>query len=177
MKEEAPPRELVTKILEAATWAPTHHMTEPWRFVVLLGDERKRLGDSLATALEPSIQDDQKKQQLVAQEKLKPLSAPVIIAMIFSPKQGGKIIPQEEIVSAGAALQNALLAAHSLGLSTYVRTGPHVYLEPIKNFLSMKDTESLLAFIYLGYKAEEPRLTTRTSVEAKIEWRGSWTQA
>jgi nitroreductase len=174
MKEEAPPKDIIMRILEAATWAPNHHMTEPWRFVVFEGDERKKLGDALSKALEPTIKnDDQKREELLRQEKEKPLSAPVIIAMIFCPKQGGKIIPQEEIVSAGASLQNALLAAHSLGLSTFVRTGAHAYSEPVKNYLGIKENESLLAFVYLGYRAEEPRPTSRTSVEARIEWRGS----
>ena len=174
MKEEAPTKELVMRILEAATWAPNHHMTEPWRFVVLEGDERKKLGDALSEALQLAIKyDDQKREELLRQEKAKPLTAPVIVAMIFCPKQGGKIIPQEEIVSAGASLQNALLAAHSLGLSTFVRTGAHAYSEPVKNYLGIKEDESLLAFIYLGFRAEEPRPTSRSSIETRIEWRGS----
>jgi nitroreductase len=172
MREESPSRELVEKVLDAAIWAPNHHLTEPWRFVVLAGGERRQLGDRLSSALEQQIQSEQQKDELLKSEREKPLSAPVIIAMIFSPKDGAKIIPQEELVAAGASLENALLAAHSLGLGTFVRTGSHAYSETIRRYLEMKDKESLLAFIYLGYPAEPARPTSRTPVAAKIAWRG-----
>ncbi|MDQ3044099.1 MAG: nitroreductase family protein, partial [Chloroflexota bacterium] len=34
---ERPPRELIEQVLEAATWAPNHRLTEPWRFIVIAG--------------------------------------------------------------------------------------------------------------------------------------------
>ena len=44
-------KEQVETIIEAAIWAPNHYLTEPWRFVVLTGDERRKLGDAMSTAL------------------------------------------------------------------------------------------------------------------------------
>ena len=34
-KPEAPPRELLLSAVDAARWAPNHHLTEPWRFFLL----------------------------------------------------------------------------------------------------------------------------------------------
>lgn len=172
MRAETPTREIIERILEAASWAPNHHLTEPWRFVVLSGDERRNLGKKMSEALESRITDEQRKNQILLSESEKPLSAPVVIAMIFCPKEKSGIVPQEEMASAGASLQNALLAAHSLGLGTFVRTGRHAYSENVKNYLGIRKNESLLAFIYLGYPAESALPTNRTPIADKIEWRG-----
>jgi nitroreductase len=39
--------ELLLEILEDALWAPTHGLTQPWRFHVFVGDGRIRLADAL----------------------------------------------------------------------------------------------------------------------------------
>ena len=45
VKDEAVPSELIEKILEAGTFAPNHFRTEPWRFFVLQGEGRVKLGN------------------------------------------------------------------------------------------------------------------------------------
>ena len=42
--DERPDRALIEQVLESATWAPNHRLTEPWRFVVLAGQAREALG-------------------------------------------------------------------------------------------------------------------------------------
>ncbi|MGH2601765.1 MAG: nitroreductase family protein, partial [Dehalococcoidia bacterium] len=45
---ESVSREAVDGLIEAARWAPNHHLTEPWRFFVLTGDARVALGEAIA---------------------------------------------------------------------------------------------------------------------------------
>ena len=45
---DAPTREEIEELLELAVRAPNHHRTEPWRFYVVAGDERKRLANAIA---------------------------------------------------------------------------------------------------------------------------------
>ncbi len=125
--DRAPPRADIEAMMEAATWAPNHHMTEPWRFVVLEKDARRRLGVASPTAM-AGASAEPGPRRAAREGARKPLSTPVVIALIGSPGRGENVVPQEEIVAAGAALQNMLLAAHSLGLATSVRTGSHVLL-------------------------------------------------
>ena len=42
--DQVPTREQIKLLLEAATWAPNHHLTIPWRFVVVAGDVRAEFG-------------------------------------------------------------------------------------------------------------------------------------
>ena len=81
---------------------------------------------------------DPRVEEVLKLEREKTLRAPVIIAVISSQNGGEKIVPQEEIVAAGAALQNMLLAAHSLGLGAMVRSGPHSYLQPVRDYLGLQ---------------------------------------
>ena len=171
--EEIPPQHLIIEILEAATWAPNHHLTEPWRFVVIARGERQRLGDSMAEALRSKMKtDDPRVEDVLKVEREKALRAPVIIAVISSPKPGEKIVPQEELIAVGAALQNILLAAHSLGLGAIVRTGPNSYLDPVRSYFGLQDNESLVGLVYLGYPLETPAPSKRSPLETKVQWRG-----
>jgi len=172
-KEKMPDQHLISEILEAATWAPNHHMTEPWRFVVIAKEERLRLGDAMAEALRTKMQTDvPRAEEVLKLEREKTLRSPVIIALISSQMVGEKIVPQEEMVAAGAALQNMLLAAHSLGLGAMVRTGAHSYLPPVRAYFGLQEKESLVGLVYLGYPIEPPGVSKRSPLEGKVEWRG-----
>lgn len=163
--EKKPPKETIEKIIEAGTWAPTHHLTEPWRFVVIAGEERKKLGDALARVLNES-------EAKLDAERKKPLRAPVIIALISAPKQEPNVIPQEEMVSCGAALQNILLAIHSMGLGSMIKTGKSSYSAPVREYFKMSENESLVAMVYLGYPVEALPSGKRLPFASKTEWRG-----
>lgn len=165
-------RELVKEVLVAATWAPSHRQTEPWRFLVIAGDERKKLGEVMAEARRAHSAGVPEPQERLDRERAKPLSAPAIIALVSCPKQGGEIVPQEELVAAGAALQNMLLAAHSLGLGTKLVTGSHAYSGSVRQFLEIDGSESLVCLVYLGYPDGQPPLGKRTELDGKVTWRG-----
>src|SRR5512143_220523 len=83
------PRADIERLLGAAVQAPNHHKVRPWRFVVLTGEARDRLGDAMARALQrrsPEVSEEALKR-----EREKPLRAPVLIAV-------GVDAPQEERV-------------------------------------------------------------------------------
>ncbi|MER3439589.1 MAG: nitroreductase, partial [Chloroflexota bacterium] len=92
-----PPRELIEQILEAATWAPCHHVTDPWRFVVLAGSAREELGEIMARR-KAQGQDlsDETVRAAVERERAKPLRAPVIIAVGIEPSEHPTAIEVEE---------------------------------------------------------------------------------
>ena len=171
-KPDAPPKELIEKILEAGTWAPTHHLTEPWRFFVLTGEGRKKLGEAMAQALAEELTDPSSQESRVKldAERQRPLRAPVIIAVAASPKPDPNVIELEEIVATSAAIQNMLLAAHALGLGAILRTGKATYRKKVKEFFGLTDQEYLLGFIYLGYPDEQPQKGFRTPFQNKTVW-------
>jgi|SRR3989304_5459397 len=171
--DEVPPKALIEKILEAGTWAPSHHRTEPWRFVVLSGDARKRLGEVMAEALRDTLQDpdSQEAKAKLDSERGKPLKAPVIIAVVASPqdKPGVKVV--EEFASVAMAAQNMMLEAQALGLATLLRTGDATYQKKVNQFFALKNPEYLFGFIYLGYSSmPTPPPASRISFKEKSVW-------
>src|SRR6266700_6356867 len=72
---EEPSREQIECILEAATYAPNHHVTEPWRFFVVTGKAREELGAIMAASLRMRLQDmtPEKKQLRLSKERSKPV--------------------------------------------------------------------------------------------------------
>jgi nitroreductase len=167
--DRVPERETILKLLEAAVRAPNHHLTQPWRFVVLSGDALKDLGDAMAAG---NIRLGKDPEAI----RSKPQRAPIIIAIVGRPKTHlARVSEIEEHHAAGAAMQNILLAAHDLGLGAMIRTGPAAEMPEVRDHLGIDEGEVIAGFIYVGYPAEgtEDRpLTRRTPATELTEWRG-----
>lgn len=169
MADEAPDRELIQKLLEAAVRAPTHHLTQPWRFIVLTGDALAELGEAWATGAEREGKDPESVRPKVRR-------APVVIAVVETPKHHlPKVQEVEEHHATGAAMQNILLAAHDLGLAAMLRTGPAAHIKEVKDYLGVSDDELIAGYVYVGYPpgdAGERPMTRRTDAAEITEWRG-----
>lgn len=168
-EDRVPDRPTIAKLLEAAVRAPNHHLTEPWRFVVLSGDALKALGDVMAEGNARLGKDPEAIRS-------KPLRAPVIITIVGRPKTHvARVSEIEEHQAAGAAIQNILLAAHHLGLAAMIRTGPAAEMPEVREHLGIAPAEVISGFIYVGYPAADTSdrpLTRRTPAEELTEWRG-----
>ncbi|MDQ0229912.1 nitroreductase family protein [Metabacillus malikii] len=172
VKPDAVPTELIEQILEAGTWAPAHHRTEPWRFFVLTGDARKTLGQALAKYLEKSLDDPSSEESKTRLEKVaaKALRAPVIIAVAVEPSEDKKVIVKEEYAAVNAAIQNMLLAAHALGLGAIWRTGQVCYSDEVKQRFNLSERGEMLGFIYLGYPDTKQLTGKRTHFSELTTW-------
>lgn len=173
VKDEVPPKALIEKILEAGTWAPSHHRTEPWRFIILSGDVRERLGQVMAEALRDTLRDpdSQEAKAKLDSERGKPLRAPVIIALVVSPQDKPVVKVVEEFASVAMAAQNMMLEAQALGLATLLRTGDATYQKKVNQFFGLKDPEYLFGFMYLGYSAmSTPPTASRVPFKEKTVW-------
>jgi nitroreductase len=171
--DRLPERELIERLLDAAVRAPTHHVTEPWRFVVLAGDARRELGEAWARG-------DAARGRTPDAARAKVLRAPVIVCVIARPKiDHPKVVEVEEHHAIGAALQNILLAAHDAGLAAMLRTGPAAAMPEVRSYLGVRSSESIAGFVYVGYPApgdgDRPR-SRRTDATDLTEWRG-WPSA
>lgn len=173
VRPERPTRDEIAHVIEAAAWAPNHHKTEPWRFVVLAGSERERLGDVMANSLHSRLDPDTDETPiLIERERRKPLRAPVIIAVWVCPATSPKVVPEEEMMATAAAVHSMLLAAEAHGLAAMWRTGPAARDPAVKRFLDIPEDATIAAFIYLGYPAPlGPRGRDRDALRYAI-WRG-----
>lgn len=168
VKPDALPREMVEKLLSAGAQAPNHYKVRPWRFVVLTGDGRKKLGDVFAA----SFADRNPNTPTEALEKPRslPLRAPVVIAVGADKPTEAKVLEIENISAASAACMNILLAAHALGLGAIWRTGEWARDAKVKEFLGFAPDQHIVGFIYVGYPDVMPEPYTRAGFEDRATW-------
>ena len=148
-------RHLVS-ILENANWAPTHGMTEPWRFFIFTDEGRQRLADfcqSLYRRITPEKDFRQDKFDKLA---TLPLQAPVVIAIAMKRQAIEKIPEIEEIESVACAVHNMHLTASALGMAAFWGTPPLVYTDEMRQWLGLSDPgDKCLGFFYLGWPASD----------------------
>ena len=168
IKSDALPRETIEKLLSAAVQAPNHYKVRPWRFVVLTGEGRSKLGDVMAAS-----QADRKPdlpQEAFAKTRGLPLRAPVVIAVGVDKPSEEKVIEIENVSAASAACMNILLAAHGLGLGAIWRTGEWARDPKVKEFLGFAPDQHIVGFIYVGYPEFKTEPYERASFEDRTVW-------
>ena len=136
------------EIIRAGLRAPDHGQLRPWKIIAIEGDARLRLGDLFVRAKLESGETLTPEQT----EKLrnKPLRAPLVLAVAAVVKEHPKVPEVEKVLSAGALVQNMLLAAHAQGLGAMWRTGSMAYDPVVREGLGLQDNEQLVAFLYIG---------------------------
>src|ERR671933_722589 len=118
--ERPVPRELIDELIDLATTAPNHYRTNPWRFVVLTGPARARIGQ---IAAEAAARQPDAKEPIVERQRSQFLRAPAVIVAAAAPDQD-PIKHFENKHSVAAGVQNMLLAATAAGLASAWRSGP-----------------------------------------------------
>jgi nitroreductase len=168
VKADALPREVIEQLLDAGSQAPNHYKVRPWRFVVLTGNGRSRLGDVMAASLRDR-QPDLPPEGLDKTRSL-PLRAPVVIAVGVDKPTDPKVLELENYSAVSAACQNILLAAHALGLGAIWRTGEWARDAKVKEFLGLAPDQHIAGFLYIGYPESTGEYPPRPSFEDRTVW-------
>jgi nitroreductase len=169
VKPDPVPRELIEKILAAGAQAPNHHKVRPWRFVVLTGAARDKLGVVMAEALHR--RNPAALPEALAVEQAKPLRAPVVIAVGVDKATAPKVVESENVCAAAAAAENILLAAHALGLGGMWRSGDPIFDPAVRQWLGFEADQQMVGFLYIGYPQAELPAPNRPGAEDRTEWR------
>jgi nitroreductase len=165
------PRELVEELVAAAMRAPNHHLTGPWRFVVLAGPARREVGEAHARAVARERPD--LPPEAFAKEAARLERAPVVIACCVA-GHDDPVRSREDRDAVAAGVQNLLLAAHARGLGAMWRTGAMADEPDVREALGLGEHDAVVAFVYLGRPLDEdaPRPTPRPPAEEAVVWRG-----
>ncbi|MCB9282815.1 MAG: nitroreductase [Lewinellaceae bacterium] len=162
------PEELIREILENANWAPTHKMTEPWRFKVFQGEARKRLGDYMGAYYQAHTPPEAFSELKFNKVRNNPVRSAAVIAIIMQRDPDERLPEWEEIAAVAAAVQNMWLTCTAHGIGSYWST-PGAILQA-DDFLKLKPGERCLGLFYMGYHDMGDLPGKRSPVEEKVEW-------
>jgi len=167
--EPGPDEAALQSILRAATRAPDHGKLRPWRFTIIRGAARQRLGALMAEALTRRHPDATAAQ--IEKERRKPLRAPIILVVGAKVDQQSRIPPIEQVLSAAAAAENVMVAAFALGFGCAWKTGEAAYDACIKAVFDLAPHDAIVGFLYLGSNANPPASPVPVDLAAHVvEW-------
>ena len=148
----APTESQIKAAIDCAVTAPDHKKLQPWRFIVTQGNARHELGRAFLVAAE--AQAAAEGETLSEKDRQKtynmPLRAPVIITVVTQMQAHKKVPPFEQMLSAGAAVQNLILALKAQGFSTVWRTGLLCNEPAVKAYFDVSADDYVTAFVYTG---------------------------
>jgi len=169
-KEKVIADETIWQILENANRAPTHKLTEPWRFTVFSGAGLVYFAN-LQTDIYRKYAGEKFKEKKVKNLLEYPVMSSHVIAIGMKRTTAFSIPEQEEIIATACAIENIYLSANAYGLGGYLSTGGITYLEEAKPYFDLGPEDKLIGFFYIGYPAIAGiPLSKRTPVKEKVKW-------
>jgi nitroreductase len=162
---------LLMKLLSLANWAPTHGLTEPWRFIIYKGDAGKTFCRDHADLYKEHTAGDRYLQPTY--DKLIHYADNTSHTVVVYCKHGmnPKIPLIEDICSTACAVQNILLGAETLNIAAYWSTGGMVHYASMKDYLQLDADDMVIGVLYLGYADEKKVGKRKTPIEEKIIWK------
>ena len=163
---------IITELLENANWAPTHKLTEPWRFVVFSGEGLKKLADFQSNLYkERSEKAGNFKEATYIKFKENPLKASHIIAIGMKRDLRANLPEMEEIAAVSMAVQNMYLTASARGLAAYWGTGGPTFWPEAKPYFGLEEDDLLMGFFYVAKPASDrwPE-GKRKPISEKVTW-------
>lgn len=163
--------EVVKQMLINANWAPTHKLTEPWRFVVFTGNGIRKLAEfqsslyKAVTTANGTYKEDRYENLLT-----KPMLSSHIIAVGMKRDEKKSLPEVEEIGAVFCAVQNMYLTACAYGVGCYLSTGGITFYEEAKEFFGLGADDKLLGFMHVGMPKGPVPPGRRRPVEEKVKW-------
>jgi nitroreductase len=154
LREPGPSADELDTILAIASRVPDHGKLAPWRFIVIAGEARHRLGETIARIHAADCPDAG--EDKLAAERGRLSRAPLVIAVVSRARPHPKIPDWEQVLSAGAVCMNLVTAANALGYGTAWITEWIAYDRRFLDAIGLDPDERIAGFIHVGRPAMTP---------------------
>lgn len=164
LMEPAPNAAQQHAILSAAAAAPDHGQLLPWRFIEVPGAQRAALADVFAQALrerDASATDEQ-----LSQAREKAHRSPWLLLLVVDALGGDpEVDVLERTLSAGCAVQNAMLMATALGFGSALTSGKALKSEALRALFALREGEQAICFLSVGTVQSRRKPRARPAVD------------
>ena len=149
-----PTSEELEVLLTIAVRVPDHGRLAPWRFVVIEGEARARIGEVIGAAFvadQPGADPAR-----VEQERNRLARAPTVVAVVSRAKPHVKIPEWEQELSAAAVAMSLVIAANAMGFATSWLTEWYAFDRRVLDALGLEPEERIAGFVHIGRALEAP---------------------
>jgi nitroreductase len=164
-------REIVERVLTNATYAPTHGMTQPWRFTVYTGAARQDLADFLGEEYRRNTPPEKFLQRKFDNLVQRPLQSTVVIALGMVRDPSGKISERDELLAMACAVQNMHLTCAAYGLGAFWATGGPMTGVAMRQYLGLGEQDQALGLFFMGYPTIEWPKGYRKPLDQLVSWK------
>ena len=168
--DEKIPNSLIEEFLENANHAPTHRLTEPWRFKVITGKKLAALGDLLANLYKEKMSEESFSEMKYKKTAQKPRQCSHVIAICMERDAQERVPEWEEIAATAMAVQNIWLSASAYGIGAYWSSPSTIKSVACQEFLNLGEGQRCLGFLFMGYHQMPDQAAKRNPIQEKIEW-------
>jgi nitroreductase len=144
----------IDELLAVAVRVPDHGRLVPWRFILFEGAARDAIGEIIAKAYRAD--NPEADATRIGLERGRLARAPLVVAVVSSVRPHVKIPDWEQVMSAGAAAMNLVLAANAKGFSTSWLTEWYAYDRRVLDAMGLEPGERIAGFVHIGRPAEPP---------------------
>lgn len=163
-------KEQIEQLLNNAIWAPTHGMTQPWRFQVFMGEGKTKLGEFLRDLYLKKIPVDEQKEIKLNRMTDRPRRASAVIVVNMERQKEERIPEIEEVEAVACAVQNMYLTCTAYGLGGFWSTPKLIYTPEMNEFLGLGEKDKCLGLFYVGYPNQEWPKGQRKPIEYLTKW-------
>ncbi len=159
----------IEDILQYAPWVPNHHVSEPWRYIIVTGESLKELADLRFHAVLEKRQGQDGAKERAEKARLEFLEAPIVVVAVQR-LDDNPVRRREDYAAMAMSCYNIILAAWSHHMGCYWNTGPLVTSKAVADWLNLAPNEEAMAFLRMGYPAMIG-VQRRTPIKERIERR------
>lgn len=161
------PVEELKEMLEAAIWVPNHKMTEPWRFIFVHGESRKKIAEinrkigSVGNSLKEKTENGEKAYQKI-------MDVPVLLMVVMEENPSLKL-REEDYASTSCVIHNFSLLAWEKGIGMIWKTNALTIHPEIRETIGVGPGERIIGMLQIGYPSRIPKARPRVSAKDRIE--------
>lgn len=163
-------KEQIELLLNNAIWAPSHGLTQPWRFKVFMEEGKSRLGEFLKALYLQKVPEAEQKEIKLNRMTNRPAKASAVIAICMERQKEERIPEIEEVEAVACAVQNMHLTCTAYGIAGFWSTPKIIYTDEMKDFLGLGEKDKCLGLFYVGYPQGEWPKGQRKPIEYVTEW-------
>jgi nitroreductase len=170
-RSEPIPRDIVEHLLECAVRAPNHKLTQPWRFAVITGAATERYAEIRGRHRSKRFADPASPEAAAAAEKVRREAKETPLHIVaMTAVSSDEITREEDYAATMMALANLMIAAESLGLGTYLKTGGVMQDPGLAELVGVAENFRIVGLISLGYPAGQDSPRPRKPAAELTRW-------